>query len=316
MLEEFQPRRMPGNGHGGFMVIWRFVYRFVGILWMILGALILIVAIGYLIAVLAMSQYMNVLLSPAVQDLLEPLVSGIKPGVQQSAGLMFAIFCIVFGFGFTSLRGWSRTLGIAFHFVTGLVIAVLSIVLYYRIIMPDLVTAAAPVSRPILVIVTGWIIAAGSIGLGFQLSTHPAIEAFSGYIPTPPAMPPVSCPTCGGSLDLEKGFCPTCDADNPPLAPTHAKLVELQSGREYPVSTRRPVRIGRDTPGLEILLEDNSISGEHAFIEYVDGHFYLHTLKDANGTFLNGSDKPICDAEIRTDDLITFGRAQFRFIAE
>jgi len=281
------------------MLIWRFIYRFVGILWIILGAVILTVAAGYLVAVLALSNYLNSFLPPVVKNLIEPLLSGVKPGVQQGAGLVFAIYCIVFGIGFIALRGWARTIGIAFHFVAGLVVAVLSIVLYYRLITTDIVTVLAPSFRPVLAIVVGLIIAAGLFGLGFQLSTHPAIEAFSGYIPSPPAMPPVTCPTC--------------DAEIVPFALAHARLVDVKSGHEYPVSTRRPVRIGRDTPGLEILLEDKSVSGEHAVIEFVDGHFYLHALKDTNGTFLNDLEKPISDAEIRTDDLIVFGRSQFRF---
>ena len=295
------------------MSIWRLIYRVVGILWLIVGGLILVVAAGYLIAVMAIRNYMSSTLPPIVKDLVEPLLRGVMPGIQQGAGLVFAFYCIAFGVGFITLRGWARTIGIASHFIAGLVVAVLSFVLYYRMISLNTVTALASNPQPIWIIIVGLIITAGLFGLGFQLSTHPAIEAFSGYVPSPPAMPPVNCPTCGGLLDLGKAYCPTCDAEIAPSAQARAKLVDVKSGREYPVSTRRPVRIGRDTPGLEVLLEDASVSGEHAVIEFVDGHFYLHALKDTNGTFLNGLDKPINDAEIRTNDLIAFGRAQFRF---
>lgn len=297
-------------------MIWRFLYRFVGILWLILGALIMVVAFGYLVAVDATNNYLNSLLSSNVKDLIVPLLVNVKPGVQQVMGVIFAVYCIAFGIGLLTLRGWARTIGIAFHIITGLVVAVLSILLYSRMTMPDQTPVSGANYQPIILIVSGCIIAAGFFALGFQLSTNTAIEGFSGYIPTPPTMPPVNCPTCGGPLDLEKSYCPNCDAEIPSVAISHARLVELKSNREYPVSTRRPVRIGRDIPGLEISLEDTSVSGEHAFIEYVDGHFYLHALKDTNGTFLNGIEKPINDAEIRTDDLITFGRARFRFEIE
>jgi hypothetical protein len=48
----------------------------------------------------------------------------------------------------------------------------------------------------------------------------------------------------------------------------------------------------------------------------LDAHFYLHAMKDTNGTFVNDLSRRVRDMEIRNGDMIAFGRMQFHFIVE
>src|SRR5271157_1526291 len=231
------------------MVGLRLLYRFVGGLWLLMGVLIMIVAAGYLIAVNLMSNYLISQTPSALVSIINPLLRINAPGLEQMAGLVFSLFCIAIGVGLVTLRGWARTIGVAYHFIIGFALVILSVIVYEEMTSP-IFRLLIPITWPRSVLILGLVISLGMFLLGLQLSTHSAIETFSGHVPTPTPMPPVKCPTCGGLLDLEKARCPKCDAElEQPSAPSRAKLVSLTSGQDYPVSTRRQTRIGRDTPG-------------------------------------------------------------------
>ena len=51
--------------------------------------------------------------------------------------------------------------------------------------------------------------------------------------------------------------------------------------------TQAPARIGRD-PGVEVFIQDEIVSRQHARLTFQDGCFYLEDLESRNGTFLNG----------------------------
>ena len=51
---------------------------------------------------------------------------------------------------------------------------------------------------------------------------------------------------------------------------------------------RRRVRIGRDARLNDVCIAQETISSQHAAIEYRDGSFFLRDLHSANGTFLIG----------------------------
>ncbi|MCK5551551.1 MAG: FHA domain-containing protein [Deltaproteobacteria bacterium] len=57
-------------------------------------------------------------------------------------------------------------------------------------------------------------------------------------------------------------------------------------GKQYHLGRERMLigRLGRS----DILIDDSSVSREHAIIERRDGRFVLEDLKSTNGTFVNG----------------------------
>jgi pSer/pThr/pTyr-binding forkhead associated (FHA) protein len=76
--------------------------------------------------------------------------------------------------------------------------------------------------------------------------------------------------------------------DSPKEGPT-AKLIVIfgaRLGKQYHLGRERMLigRLGRS----DILIDDSSVSREHAIIERRDGRFVLEDLKSTNGTFVNG----------------------------
>jgi hypothetical protein len=308
---------MDKEKNGGYMVGLRFLYRFIGVLWLIFGGLILLLVAAYLIAFKLTDNYMLQVIPPALDSAIAPLLRHVSPGIQQAAGIGFGLFCTAIGMGLVTLRGWARTIGVACHFIMGLAILVIMFVLYHSMTTLSNLGILFPASWFKSLFITFFLISMGLLALSFQLSTHSAIETFSGHVPTPPPMPPVNCPTCGGFLDLEKARCPKCDTElEQPNIPNRARLANLEKDQEFSVSTRRQTLVGRGDPNLEIPLEDPAVSADHAMIEFVAGHFYLHARKDTNGTYVNGMNNRIRDIEIKNNDEVIFGRSRFRFIVE
>lgn len=78
-------------------------------------------------------------------------------------------------------------------------------------------------------------------------------------------------------------------------------------------------RIGRvDTN--DVVIPNETVSSEHALIEFRDGSFYLRDLRSANGTFVNGkrfSDpESIREMVLKHRDRIRFDAYEFEFVAD
>ncbi|WP_052090372.1 DUF6382 domain-containing protein [Desulfosporosinus sp. HMP52] len=77
---------------------------------------------------------------------------------------------------------------------------------------------------------------------------------------------------------------------------------------------RLPFLVGRGKPYEAYVIEDGSVSGEHARIEMFDGQYVITDLASTNGTYVHGSrlesnqPYPICDG-----DTIRMGRTEFIF---
>ena len=293
----------------------RFIYRFIGMMWLLLGILFFVISIIYLVATIVINNFFLSIVPEAITSLISPILNSLPYLPQHLAGIAFGLFCLIFGYNLTILRSWTRSIGVVFHLAIGACLLALTLTLYARMTTPGLIEMVIPKTWSNYVIGIGVAFSIGILGIGIQFSTPSATEAFSGFIPKLPPIAPVKCPTCGGLLDIDKGQCSKCD--NPtPIVPTRAKLIHIQANKEYPVSTRRVTRVGREMPGFEILIDDRSVSGEHAVIELVEGRFFLHALKDTNGTFVNDMDNRIRDAEIKNGDQIAFGNVQMEFIVE
>jgi pSer/pThr/pTyr-binding forkhead associated (FHA) protein len=62
-------------------------------------------------------------------------------------------------------------------------------------------------------------------------------------------------------------------------------LVEVRTGRRY-AFTAATTRIGRD-PGNEIVIDDVTVSGQHAVIQREAGRYVVHDLGGRNGVYVN-----------------------------
>ncbi len=83
-------------------------------------------------------------------------------------------------------------------------------------------------------------------------------------------------------------------------------------GRQYRLGSERML-IGR-LYRSDILIEDSSVSREHAAIERKDGRFILQDLKSTNGTFINGESTDV--RVLNHGDKIRVGNTVLQFIAE
>lgn len=83
-------------------------------------------------------------------------------------------------------------------------------------------------------------------------------------------------------------------------------------GKRYRLGPKR-ILIGR-VDVSDILIDDSSVSREHASIERKDGRFILEDLKSTNGTFINGE---FVDVRVLNHgDKIRIGNTVLQFIVE
>ncbi len=99
--------------------------------------------------------------------------------------------------------------------------------------------------------------------------------------------------------------------------PEHIKayLVLIEEGVEKDrfYIKESPLFIGRDK-GMDIHLDNSSVSREHAVLFFYDNRFYIRDLKSTNGTLVNG--KRIEQVALNYKDLIQFGSCALRFFVE
>ena len=74
-----------------------------------------------------------------------------------------------------------------------------------------------------------------------------------------------------------------------PPVPAAAWLVSRlpgRAGRQFPLQAGRNT-IGRDGTRCQVVLDDSTVSNEHAAVVFERGRFVLYDLASTNGTFLN-----------------------------
>ena len=95
-----------------------------------------------------------------------------------------------------------------------------------------------------------------------------------------------------------------------------ASLVDLNSvtGKEIHKINKVFTTIGR-TGGNDVRISKNTISSEHAQIEYRNRHFYLSDFDSRNGTYLNsGKERIVGEVLLKGSDIILFDQYKFKFI--
>jgi len=83
-----------------------------------------------------------------------------------------------------------------------------------------------------------------------------------------------------------------------------------RAGREYALG--HETNIGRDASTNDIVIDDGSVSRQHARIRLEDGRFMLYDLASSNRTYVN--DQEIQKQPLLDGDTIRFGRAEFIFM--
>jgi len=103
----------------------------------------------------------------------------------------------------------------------------------------------------------------------------------------------------------------------PPADFAHLIDVGGHTGQSRVPLRKRRIRIGRDVTVNDVCIAEDTISSQHASIEYREGSFFLKDLRSANGTFVNG--KRISDPDsvreviLKPRDRIRFDAYEFVF---
>ena len=82
-------------------------------------------------------------------------------------------------------------------------------------------------------------------------------------------------------------------------------------GKQHNLSQNSSKIIGRDPNRADILLDDDTVSREHARIKYENGQFVLYDLGSTTGTFVNQN--RIQRQMLYDDDRITLGRVEMLY---
>lgn len=84
------------------------------------------------------------------------------------------------------------------------------------------------------------------------------------------------------------------------------------AGTEYEI--RKPnLSIGRAEPS-DWTFDDDTLSKEHAALEFVDGTIRLRDLGSMNGILVNGAESK--SAQLKNGDRFQLGKQQFQFVLE
>jgi hypothetical protein len=105
-----------------------------------------------------------------------------------------------------------------------------------------------------------------------------------------------------------------------PIVPATLRDLGGHTGQELHPLKKPTTRIGRDPETNEVVILQDTVSAQHATIEFRDGSFHLRDLRSRNGTFLNG--KKFSDAEgirevmLKHGDRIRFDAYEFEFMLD
>jgi len=99
------------------------------------------------------------------------------------------------------------------------------------------------------------------------------------------------------------------------LASKRAVVVVLSgeaAGTEYEI-VKPNLSVGRAAPS-DWVFDDDTLSKEHAALEFVEGSIRLRDLGSMNGTLVNGAESK--SAELKNGDRFQLGAQQFQYVIE
>jgi hypothetical protein len=271
-----------------------FANRLLGSFWIMVGVLIGLVALVYILFFARISEAAAGLLG-ASTPVMNFLTSHLGPGILNWWGLGLAAFLILLGVRLLGLAPVARSVAMAFHLLSGVFILIITVVLFLAInqVGGGIIDLATGGTAGNVVLYVGLFLGLVLLAIGFGLGTKQAWDAF----------------TTGGAVTIVGG-----KREQPAAQPPaqEARLVNLNDGAAYEL--RR--NVGRITIGADdkqmIVLDDASVSGSHAFIEYSGGEFLLSDNNSKNGTFVNGRRVAVLQETLKAGDEIQMGRVRLR----
>jgi len=192
---------------------------------------------------------------------------------------------LVLGWGLLEGREWARTWGVATVGISALAKLILAVT--------PMMMLGAFFAWPLFVLATPALIDLLAL---FYLLSEEARAYCSEYVPAPGAWPPIqeTEPAARPVSPIPETQPPTPSLPRTelvaPPVPAAAWLVSRppgRAGRQFPLQAGRNT-IGRDGSRCQVVLDDPTVSSEHAAIVFEYGRFVLYDLASTNGTFLNG----------------------------
>ena len=126
------------------------------------------------------------------------------------------------------------------------------------------------------------------------------------YTPPPPPPPP---PAPEPIVPQQRPLAPTMPLNQEP--PPQAWLVVRngpRTGTQFGLGMSRPNVIGRDPNKADIIIDEDSVSREHARVRYENGQFVIYDMASTGGTYVNGN---VVQRQMLYDnDRINLGRVE------
>lgn len=245
---------------------------------------------------------------------LVPLGLGGYGGATAMTLLATGAVYLAVGWGLWELRDWGR--------ISAVVVSVLSLIsllgsIYYlvRLNAPSWAMLSA-----IFAGIHGWVLyyvnqpdirglfEIGRFGSGVPEQGRTPLEPTAHATPPPP---PPSAPLPAPEPQPAPRFDPTRFMGTPP--PVTAWLVQKSGGRagkQYSLTQARNL-VGRDATRCDIVLDNDTVSAEHAAVLYENTQFVLYDLASTNGTFLN--QRRIQRQSMLDNDVVRFGEVRLVF---
>lgn len=123
---------------------------------------------------------------------------------------------------------------------------------------------------------------------------------------------PFPTPSVKSTMPLESpSVQPTMPIGMPP-APEGWLILRTGSraGQQFGLKRGKNI-IGRDPSRVDIIIDDETVSGEHALIQFEGGQFYIYDLASTNGTYVNN--RRIQKQLLMDGDRIRLGAAEVIF---
>jgi hypothetical protein len=140
----------------------------------------------------------------------------------------------------------------------------------------------------------------------------PTQQPYQSLPSTKMTAPPLPDPTRSGThIPRSAPIGPTQQLDQP-LRPVAWLVVRSSSrqGKSYPLDGSETIA-GRDGRRCQIVLDYDSVSGQHAKIKQEQNHFWLYDLASTNGTYVNK--RRIQQQRLEDGDVVALGSLEFVF---
>lgn len=266
--------------------------RTLGAFWILIGSLIGLMAMLYMIMFAQISTWFAGTLG-ANTPIVDFLTSQLGPGLLNWWGLGLAVFLILLGVRLLALAPVSRPVAMAFHLLFGLFLLIITLVLFMTInqVGGTIGAAIRPASNAIFYIGLG--VSLLLFGIGASLATKTAWDSFM----------------TGGAVRIVSE--PMKVQDGPVVR--DALLRNLDDGTVYPLpKTAGQITIGSEA-GRNIILNDPTVSRNHAVIEFDNNDYRLTDSNSSNGTFVNGKRLIVLGHTLQPDDEIQLGKVRLQF---